>query len=111
LQTLKPVSEILEDYNAVLRILHIHAKEDSLNIDQQKNLELLKDYFNGNSYTFHFLTAKKVEDAIQSFIESSNINMIAMVAKNLNYFQKIFFHSKVEEISYHTDIPLLVLHE
>ena len=34
-----------------------------------------------------------------------------MVAKNLNYFQQILFHSKVEEISYHTDVPFLVLHK
>ncbi len=34
-----------------------------------------------------------------------------MVAKNLNYFQQILFQSKVEEISYHTDVPFLVLHE
>mgnify|MGYP000338916839 CR=1 FL=1 len=28
-----------------------------------------------------------------------------------NYFEQILFHTKVEEISYHTDIPFLVLHE
>jgi nucleotide-binding universal stress UspA family protein len=111
LKTLDPISEILEAYNATLRILHIHAIGVKLNTDQQENLELLKDYFSENQYTFHFLTAKKVEGAVQCFVESRNINMIAMVAKNLNYFQKILFHSKVEEISYHTDIPFLVLHE
>jgi hypothetical protein len=37
--------------------------------------------------------------------------MIVMIAKNLNYFQQILFHSKVEKISYHTNIPFLILHE
>jgi hypothetical protein len=57
------------------------------------------------------LTNKKVEDAVQHFVESRHVDLIAMVAKNLNYFQQILFHTKVEEISYHTDIPFLVLHE
>ena len=48
---------------------------------------------------------------MQCFVESRNVDVIAMVAKNLNYFQQILFHTKVEEISYHTDIPFLVLHE
>ena len=111
LQTLNPISEILDTYNSILRILHISPNESKFDEDQQKNKELLEDYFNGYEFSFDFLVNKKVEDAIQWFVETRHINMIAMVAKNLNYFQKIFFHSKVEEISFHTDIPLLVLHE
>jgi len=111
LQVLKPISNILERFNATLRILHISKNKVGLNNDQKKNKELLEDYFNPYQYTFHYLTNKKVEDAVQCFIESRDINMICMVAKNLNYFQQILFHSKVEEISYHTDVPFLVLHE
>ena len=37
--------------------------------------------------------------------------MMIMIAKNLNYFQQILFHSKIEKISYHTNVPFLVLHE
>ncbi|PQJ76662.1 universal stress protein [Polaribacter glomeratus] len=111
LQILQPIAEILEENNASLRVLNISKKSLGLNIDQQKNKELLEDYFYNHKHSFHFLTNKKVEDAIQCFVESRDIDMIAMVAKNLNYFQQILFHTKVEEISYHTDVPFLVLHE
>lgn len=111
LQVLQPIAEILEENNASLRVLNISKKHLGLNIDQQKNKELLEDYFYNHKHSFHFLTNKKVEDAVQCFVESRDIDMIAMVAKNLNYFQQILFHNKVEEISYHTDIPFLVLHE
>jgi len=76
-----------------------------------KKKELLEDYFSPLPHSFHYLTNKKVEDAVQYFIENRNINMICMVAKNLNYFQHILFHSKVEAISYNTKTPFLVLHE
>ncbi len=111
LETLQPISAITDSNKASLRILHISKKNESLNVSQEKNKELLEDYFNHLDCSFHFLTNKKVEAAIQCFIESRNINLIVMVAKNLNYFQQILFHNKVEEISYHTDIPFLVLHE
>ena len=111
LQVLQPISEILDRFNSALRILHIKKTKDELNNDQKKNRELLEDYFNHYPFTFHYLSNKKVEDAIQCFVESRDIDMICMVAKNLNYFQQILFHSKVEEISYHTDVPVLVLHE
>jgi nucleotide-binding universal stress UspA family protein len=112
LQLLEPISEILDQYKASsLRIVHIRKKEAVLNSDQEKNKEFLEDFFHEYEYSFHFLTNKKVEDAIQCFVESRDIDMIAMVAKNLNYFQQILFHTKVQEISYHTDLPFLVLHE
>jgi hypothetical protein len=111
LKTLQPISEILETYNSSLRIVHISKKGAILNSSQKKSKELLEDYFSSNEHSFHFLTNNKIEDAIQCFAESREINMITMVAKNLNYFQRILFLPTVEEISYHTEIPFLVLHE
>jgi nucleotide-binding universal stress UspA family protein len=109
--TLQPILDILEKSSASLRIVHINTKDETLNIDQQTNKNLLDDFFENSEYSYHFLTHKKVEDAVQCFVESRAIDMIVMIAKNLNYFQQILFHSKVEKISYHTNIPFLVLHE
>ncbi|WP_347925557.1 universal stress protein [Pontimicrobium sp. SW4] len=111
IQVLEPVSEVLDEFDSFLRVLHINKKKENLNRDQQKYKELLEDYFNGYNYSFHFLTNKHIENAVQCFIESRDVDMIAMVAKNLNYFQRILFSPTVKEISYHTDIPFLVLHE
>ncbi|WP_439152300.1 universal stress protein [Winogradskyella sp.] len=111
LQLLKPVSDIIERFKSSLRIVHINKAKPELNKDQLKNKELLEDYFINEDYSFHFLSNKRVEDAVQCFVESRNTDLICMVAKNLNYFQQILFHSKVEKISYHTDVPFLVLHE
>lgn len=108
---LEPLTEILEDFNSNLRILHINKKDGQLSSSQQVNKEYLDDYFIQQSHTFHHLTNNKVEEAIQCFVESRNINMIAMMAKNLNYFQQILFHTKIQNITYHTDIPFLVLHD
>lgn len=110
INVLHPIVSFTEKHNAAIRILNISKKDAVLNSDQSKNKELLEDYFSNLDYSFHFLTNKKVEDAVQCFVESRNIDMITMVAKNLNYFQHILFHTKIERISYHTDVPFLVLH-
>lgn len=110
INVLHPIVTITEKHAAAIRILNISKKDAVLNSDQSKNKELLEDYFSNLDHSFHFLTNKKVEDAVQCFVESRNIDMITMVAKNLNYFQHILFHTKIERISYHTDVPFLVLH-
>lgn len=111
LQILEPIIHILKSSDLYLRILHIIKKNSKLSTEEKVNKELLEDYFHNHKHSFHFLTNSKVEDALQCFVESRNINMIIMVAKNLNYFQQILFHSRVEKISYHIEIPFLVLHE
>lgn len=110
-KTLQPLTDILTHYESSLKILHISKKEVQLNNEQIRNKEFLDDYFSHHEPSFYFLKNKRVEKAVQCFVDSRAIKMIVMVAKNLNYFQQILFHSKVEEISYQTDIPFLVLHE
>ncbi|MFK7782684.1 universal stress protein [Psychroserpens sp.] len=111
LDILRPIKHTLNYPNTSLHILHIKEKHKELNDDQKLNKKLLENYFKNFSIDFHFLTNKKIEDAIQCFAQSRNIDMFYMVGKNLNYFEHILFHSKVEKISYHTDIPFFVLHE
>jgi nucleotide-binding universal stress UspA family protein len=111
IRALQPISDILEKTKATLRILYIKNINEKLNTEQLQHKELLEDVFEEYENSVHFLTNKKVEDAVQCFVESRNIDLIVMIAKNLNYFQQILFHSKVEKISYHTNVPFLVLHE
>lgn len=97
--------------NSVLRVVHISKKGETLSEEQLSNKDFLHDYLRGIDHSFHSLTGSKLETAIQCFIESRDIDLVAMVAKNLNFFQRILFRPTVEEVSYHTDIPFLVLHE
>ncbi|MBT8181881.1 MAG: universal stress protein [Eudoraea sp.] len=97
--------------NSILRVVHVSKKGEVLTEDQLRNKDFLHDYLRGIDHSFHTLTGSKLETSIQCFVESRDIDLVAMVAKNLNFFQRILFTPAVEEISYHTDIPFLVLHE
>ncbi len=111
LKVLDTLIEMVTLNNSVLRVLHISKKGEELNEEQVKNKEFLNDYLQDIEHSFHSLTGTDLETSVQCFTESRDIDMIAMVAKNLNFFQRILFRPKVEQISYHTDIPFLVLHE
>ena len=108
---LNPLYNILETHNSSLQVLHVTNKKDTLTIAQQDNKDVLQEYFHKFECTFHQLTNRNVEDAIESFVQIRDIKMVAMVAKNINYFQRILFHNKIEEITYHTHIPFLVMHD
>ncbi len=105
------VKELIMLHKSALRFLYLSNKGDDLSLLQTKNREFLKDYFANTECSFHTLTGKKLDEAVQHFVESRDLDMIVMVAKNLNFLERILFRPTVEKISYHTAVPFLVLHE
>lgn len=111
IKVLDNLISILTFNKAILRVLHISKKGEALTEEQKRNKDFLHDYLSDIEHSFHSLTGAHLETSVQCFVESRDIDMIAMVAKNLNFFQRILFRPSVEEISYHTDVPFFVLHE
>lgn len=110
-KVLLTLAEILEMNQSAIRVLHVTKKGQALTAPQKKNKNYLEDYLEGSVHSFHFLQSRNIENALQAFIKENGVNMIAMVAKNLNFVQRILFEPTVTKISYHTEIPFLVLHD
>lgn len=108
---LSSISQLVKMFGASIRILHVAKKDEELTNFQLENQEGLNDFFMDEKHSFHKVTNKKIEVGVQCFVESRDIDMIVMIAKNLNLFQQILFKPAIEEISYHTEVPFLVLHE
>ncbi len=114
LKILRPMVEMVRLGKAHFRIMNALKEGDALNEEQRKNKEFLLDFMEETfpgTYSFHTITNQKVKPAIQCFVESREIDMMIMVAKNLNFIQQILFDSIVEQISFHTKIPFYVIHE
>jgi len=105
------ISDTLSTQQAALRILHIKARSRELTDSQTDNKIFLQEFIHGTKHSFHFLELINLESGLQAFVETWDINMIAIVAKNLNFMQKIFLSPSVTSIPYHCEIPFLILHE
>lgn len=106
--------EMVNRGKSQFRIMHALQAGDQLTEEQKSNKEYLLDFMKETfpeSHSFHTITNKKVKSAIQCFVESREIDMMFMVARNLNFIQQILFDSIVEQISFHTKIPFYVIHE
>lgn len=111
IEAFQPLLDILEQTSANLNMLHVSNKPKVLHKSQENNKQLLENYFKSKKCNFHHIINRNVERAIEDFVVNKKVGLITLIAKNLNYFQQLFFHSKVEEASYHTETPFLVIHE
>lgn len=108
---LNTFTEILHHTGALASILYISKKVQDLTALQKKNRNYLQEHLEDKPHNCYFITDENIETAIDTFVASHHVDMIAMVAKNLNFFQRLLFKPTVEKLSYYTKIPFLVLHE
>lgn len=110
LEDLAPLISLAELYDSRIRILHLSENEE-LDEEQKKNKKRLVSFLINVKHNFHTLSNTDFEEALNCFTQSrGNINMIAMIARHYSFFQRLFFRPKVRELSFHTKIPLFVLH-
>lgn len=109
-ETLQPLFEVLTQHQGKVNVLNVGKNTPLLNEDQKKNKEFLRDYFTGQKHNFYFLAHQRIDCAVQQFVDFKDISLIAVLAKNLNYLQRILFQPSIDKVSYYKNVPFLILH-
>lgn len=110
-KVLKTLKSIVDLNDSTLSVLYVSKTSKQLNAFQDDHKNQLKIQLSDLHHSFHFIVDQTLEEAVEAFVRPREIGMIAMMAKNLNFFQHILFHPVARKISYHSEIPFLVLHE
>lgn len=110
-KVMSTLSDALHLHNAPLRVLNIRSKKTSLTPAQIDNRGFLHYYFKEIRHSFHHLENTNLELGIQEFADTWEISMVAIAAKNLNFIQRLMLRPATGNISYHSEVPFLVLHE
>ena len=111
---LEAISKMLRLTKANLSVINVSKPSVQLNEAQNQNMVYLQDYLlelYEKSHSIHNLKHEKAKSAIEQFVVSKKIDMVIMVAKNLNFLQQLLFDTTIKKISFQTRVPLLVLHE
>lgn len=110
-KVLEILSKTLELHQSPLRVLKPRSKERQLTPAQIDNRGFIHYFFREREHSFHFLKHDNLEKGIEQFVDEFHITMIAIPARNLNFIHKLMLRLPSGEISYHTRIPFLVIHE
>ncbi|MEJ2113113.1 MAG: hypothetical protein P8X62_05265 [Flavobacteriaceae bacterium] len=107
---LKYVIDVAKKYNSNIAILHV-SKEKELDKNQKEYKLLLEEIFDGVNYSFYNLSNYSVESAVNIFVESRNSDMVAFINKKHPFFSSFLATPMVKEISFHSKVPVLVMHD
>ncbi|SFZ92283.1 Nucleotide-binding universal stress protein, UspA family [Flaviramulus basaltis] len=107
---LKYLVDVAKTCNAAIRILHI-SKEGKLDKKQLENKKLLEAIFESVEYSFHTLRYVEIPTGINCFVESRDSDMVAFINKKHKFFGSILTQPLVKDITYHSAVPILVMHD
>jgi hypothetical protein len=60
---------------------------------------------------FYFLNLYNVEDALGIFTRDKNIDLIISIQKDHSLLHRIFKGSYTKQLAYHSQVPVLAIHE
>ena len=105
---LQQIIKIATALKTDVSVLHVLTQEDPKIMDL---LALWKKEFNADNVTFHTVLNKNLEESVFFFIDDQLIDVMCIVKRQLNFFEKFFTSSLSKQLAYHADVPVLVLKE
>ena len=109
-EDLAPLISLAEMNDSVIRIIHFSEKAD-LDETQEHNKRKLSSFLANIEHKYYTLSSSEFEEGLNCFTQSrGNIDMIAIIGRHYGFFQRLFFKPKVRALSFHSTIPLFVIH-
>ena len=105
-----PLINILECTGASVAILNVKEAIDLDEVPSKTEIET-DNVFADFKHSHHFLEAENVEEALFDFSNVHEADMIVIVTKHYNLWQRLWHKSMAKKLALHTTKPLLVLHE
>ena len=112
--SLDALKEIAELFDVKINILNIRINDSQLTMEE--SLEYAReDTLLGNNvpHSHQLIQGFDVIEGINDYLNKhkNDIDMIAMVAHSYTLWERIFHSSKTDQMAFHTNIPLLALHD
>lgn len=105
----KPLFQFIEQFDAVLRVLHIDPKNQEMKVSEVPEKLQLGLALSKASYIYERVEADDVEKGILSFMDNHPTDLLVMLAHHHNIFERITGDIHTDEISFEINIPLLIL--
>lgn len=108
---LEIIKELKRAHQSKLHIAHIYNQTSPSNTVEY-NYRKLKHKLEDVAYTTHWVSSKtSMEDALSQFCKELSINLMVLMYHKYGFFKRLLKKSFVDTVSFHSDIPLLILPE
>ena len=105
--------EIAKNRNAKLTLLHVVKSTSRIaESDKEGAKQKMMSFFEGIDAEFITVDHEDTVEGIQEYIKNEpGVDMLTMVPRKKNFFEKIFTKSVAKKVAYHSSVPMLTLQQ
>lgn len=107
----KFIKQIVKEFNAGLHILNVDYKEKHFRPDTPEQSFLLHNMLEEMKPQYHFINHADIEDGINEFAETNNLDLVITIPKKHKLLEGIFKHSSTKDLVFHSHVPVMCVHE
>ncbi|MGG7036485.1 MAG: universal stress protein [Flavobacterium sp.] len=108
IEAMVKVLVLAKKFRAKVKCLHVKTADSDVNEDV---INRWKSHFEEENIQFFIIPHEEVEETIEDFLISQDIDLLAMQTYKRNFFVKLFTNTTAQKLSYHLKTPILVFHE
>jgi nucleotide-binding universal stress UspA family protein len=105
---LRKLIPIAKKFDAEIECIHIQTQDNEVKDIIIANWNLL---FNAEKVHFNTIKSENIEDSILEFVNSGNIDLLAVAKHKRGFWDSLFHASLTKKLAMQIRIPLLVLHD
>lgn len=102
------IAKIAKKLGAEFKCLHVLREEHS-NYEERLNQWVAE--FAPIGVTFHTVLNRDIEQSVFFFIDEYDVDVMCIVKRQTNFFEKLFRSSLSKKLAYHSYVPVFILRE
>ncbi len=107
-----PIKDFLSVFKPKLHIVNVDKDHYiSLTGNYENEKQEMKKMFSEFYPEFYFMRLFDIDEALNLFAEEWNIDLVIVIQKNHSLIEKLLKGSHTKTITYHSKLPILVMHE
>lgn len=108
----KEIKNMVNEFHAELHVIYVREpSESSLSPDTVEESGWLQEMLYEIKPKYHFISNNNIEEGIEEFTKSNNLDLLIVVPKKHNLLHKMFKKSHSKQLVLHAHVPVMAVHE
>ncbi len=105
------IKTVVIEFDAELHVLNVDHDDLHFNPDTPEQSALLHAALEGLNPHYHYIEHKDIEDGVNEFAETNNLDLIITIPKKHKALEGLFRKSSTKQLVFESHIPVMCVHE
>lgn len=105
------IQNFVKDFGAELHVLNVDYENRHFKPETPLQSELLHKALDQLSPRYHYIENRDIEDGINEFAESNNLDLLITIPKKHKRLEGLFKKSSTKQLVFQSHVPVMCIHE